>query len=97
MYSIEGMRGETISVDGGTIEKLRGGTTSMMRCPATTYQEVLVKPQSRRKFVLFGEKEEYLQVLVKAAGMMSLNLPTEREHEVTRLREELERAKAAAG
>ena len=55
--------GESIVVDAGWIEKFRLNDLKT-RAPAQDYIDAEVKETSRRKGMLFGEKEELLQVLV---------------------------------
>jgi hypothetical protein len=56
-----------------------------------------VKETSRRKKVIFGEKEELVQVIVKTRPIMSLMVRADQRPEVDRLIAELDRAKAEAG
>ncbi len=96
MFEIKGLNGESIVVDGGWVEKLRAGT-SVARKPASSYRSLEVKETSRKKFVLFGEKEELLQVIVALDTFFGLMLPAEKRGEVEHLRSELEAARQVAG
>ena len=93
MFRVEDVNGESIVVDGGWIEKLRG-QQSKARAPATDYKDTEINELSRRRFLVFGEKEHLLQVIVDVGGSwMSLTVKEERRPEVEQLVAELERAR----
>ena len=95
MFRIKDINGESIVVDGGWIEKFRLHD-SKGRAPAQDYIDTQVTETSRRKRVLFGDKEELPQVLVNVGTFMSLTVRADQRAEVDQLIAELEGAKAAA-
>jgi hypothetical protein len=95
VFRIKDINGESIVVDGGWIEKLRLHD-SKARAPAADYIDTQVTETSRRKRVLFGDKEELLQVLVNVGTFMSLTVRADQRAEVDELIAALERAKSAA-
>jgi hypothetical protein len=96
MLTLEGLNGESIVLDGEWIEKLRLGN-SRARNPISSYSGTQTNEFSRRKKILFGEKEHLLQVVVSAQNHMALTLPADRKADVDAFVSELEKAKAAAG
>jgi hypothetical protein len=89
------INGDSIVVDDGWVEKLRG-KASRGRVPVSDYVDTDVKETSRRKKVLFGEKEELLHVIVNCGVYLSLMVRAEQRPEVDALIAELERARGAA-
>jgi hypothetical protein len=92
VFRIKDIRGESIVVDNGFVEKYRLNDMRG-RAPALDYVETQVKETSRRKKVLFGEKEELLHVIVNVGVHMSLMVKAEQRAEVDALIAELERAR----
>jgi hypothetical protein len=97
LFRIEDINGEAIVVDGAWIDKLDWGGNSKAHLPASTYGGTDVKETSRRKKIIFGEKEELLQVIVKTRPVLSLMVRADQRSEVDTLIAELEKAKGAAG
>ena len=97
LFRIEDINKEAIVVDGGWIEKLDWGGNSKARVPGSSYGGTDVKETSRRKKIIFGEKEELLQVIVKTRPILSLMVRADQRSEVDQLIAELDKAKAAAG
>jgi hypothetical protein len=95
VFRIDGINGESIVVDGNWVEKLRAGSTRG-RNPADQYSGTEINEISRRKKILFGEKEELLQVIVKVGTFFSVIVPVERRAEVDALIAELEKARDRA-
>ena len=95
MFEIKGINGESIVVEGAWVEKLRGGT-SIARKPASSYRDLTVDEFSRRKFVVFGEREQLLQIVIAMDTFFGLTVPAEQHAEVERLRSELEAARDRA-
>jgi hypothetical protein len=62
--------------------------------PDINGEEIEVKETSRRKKILFGDKEELVHVLVQGPAVFSLMLPAERAEDVDGLRRAVEAAKA---
>ncbi len=96
MVTLEGLAGESIVLDGEWIEKLRLGN-SRARNPVSSYTGTRTSELTRRKKILFGEKEHLIQVIVSCQNHMALMVPAERKAEVDAFVAELERAKTAAG
>ena len=96
MFRLEDINGEAIVVDGGWIDKLDWGGNSKAHIPVSSYGGTDVKETSRRKKVIFGEKEELLQVIVKTRPVLSLMVRAEQRPEVEKLIAELEKATSAA-
>jgi hypothetical protein len=95
--SVKDINGESIVIDGGWIDKLDWGGNSKTRVPATQYESVDVKETSRRKKIVFGEKEELLQVLIRTGGpIVALMVRAEQRPQLDELIAKLERARAAA-
>jgi hypothetical protein len=94
MFRIKDIRGESIVVADGFVEKYRLNDMRG-RAPALDYVETQVKETSRRKKILFGEKEELLHVIVNVGVFMSLMVGADQRGEVDALIAELERARAA--
>ena len=63
VFRVKDINGESIVVDAGWIEKFRLNDLKT-RAPAQDYIDAEVKETSRRNGMVFGEKEELLQVLV---------------------------------
>jgi hypothetical protein len=93
VFRIKDIRGESIVVADGFVEKYRLNDMRG-RAPAQDYEGTDVKETSRRKKVLFGEKEELLHVIVKVGVHMSLMVKAEQRGEVDALIAELEKARA---
>lgn len=96
MLELQGLNGESLVLDGEWIDKLRVGN-SRGRNPISSYRETTVNEFTRRKRILFGEKEELLQVIVSAQNHMAVTVPAEKRAEVERFVQALEQAKAGAG
>jgi hypothetical protein len=96
MLTLEGLRGESLVLDGEWVEKLNTGG-SAARQPVSTYRESQISDIGRRKFILFGEKKTWLHLVVACNTFLSLQVPAERRAEVDAFVAALERAKAAAG
>ena len=96
MIELEGINNESLVLDGEWIDKLRLGN-SRARNPVSSYRETTVNEFTRRKRILFGEKEELLQVIVSCQNHMAVTVPVEKRAEVDRFVEALERAKAGGG
>ena len=94
MFRIKDINGDSIVVDNGWVEKLRLND-SRGRAPAQDYVGTDVKETSRRKRIVFGEKEELLHVIVNVGTWMSLMVKAEQRPEVDQLIAELERARDA--
>jgi hypothetical protein len=92
MFRVKDTGGESIVVDGGWVEKFRTGDLRG-RAPAADYKGLEVKKTSRRKGILFGEKEELLQVIVNVGTFMSLMVRADQADEIDELRAELEQAR----
>jgi hypothetical protein len=97
VFKIEDINGQAIVVDGAWIDKLDWGGNSKAHVPASSYSGTDVKETSRRKKLIFGEKEELLQVIVKAQPTMALMVRADQRPEVDQLVAELEKARDAAG
>jgi hypothetical protein len=95
VFRINGIDGESIVVDGNSVEKLRSGS-SRGRNPADQYSGTQIKEISRRKKLFGGEKEELLQVLVNVGTFYTLTVPVEKCGEVDALIAELEKARDSA-
>ena len=93
MVRVKDINGESIVIDGGWIEKYRLNDLKA-RAPAQDYVDTQVKQTSRRKRILFGEKEELLNVMVNVGTFMSLMVKAEQQAEVDQLIAELERARS---
>jgi hypothetical protein len=93
VFRIKDIRGESIVVDNGWVEKFRLNDLRG-RAPAQDYVGTEVKETSRRKKVLFGEREELLHVIVNVGVHMSLMVEADQRGEVDVLIAELETAKA---
>jgi hypothetical protein len=93
LFRIKDTRGESIVVDNGWVEKFRLNDLRG-RAPAQDYVATEVKETSRRKRVLFGEREELLHVIVDVGVHMSLMVDAGQRGEVDALIAELESAKA---
>jgi hypothetical protein len=93
VFRIKDVRGESIVVDNGWVEKFRLND-SRGRAPAQDYVGTEVKETSRRKKIVFGEKEELLHVIVNVGTWMSLMVKAEQRPEVDQLIAELEKARA---
>ena len=93
MFRIRDINGESIVIDGGWIEKYRLNDLKT-RAPAQDYVDTQVKEASRRKRILFGEKEELLNVVVNVGTFMSLMVKAEQRPEVDQLIATLEKARA---
>jgi hypothetical protein len=94
MFRIKDINGESIVVSDGFVEKYRLNDMRG-RAPALDYVDTQVKQTARRKKVLFGEKEELLQVIVNVGVYMSLMVSADQRGEVDALIAELEKARAA--
>jgi hypothetical protein len=92
MFRVKDINGESIVVDAGWVEKFRL-SDSRGRAPAADYKGLEVKKTSRRKRILFGEKEELLQVIVNVGTFMSLMVRADQADEIDQLRAELEQAR----
>jgi hypothetical protein len=98
VFQLKDINGQSIVVDGAWIDKLDWGGNSKAHVPASGYSGTEVKETSRKKKILFGEKEELLQVLVSTGGpVMALMVKAEQRPEVDQLIAELEKARDAAG
>jgi hypothetical protein len=95
MFRVKDINGESIVVDGGWVEKFRLND-SRGRAPAADYKGLEVKETSRRKKIVFGEKEQLLHVIVNVGVFMSLMVRADQAGEVDQLRDELEKARDAS-
>jgi hypothetical protein len=85
MLKLEGINLDSVTVDGGWLEKRRRGDTRG-RFPLEEFKGATVNELSRRKKILFGEKEELLQVLLNfGTATVSIQVPAERRAEVNEL------------
>jgi hypothetical protein len=91
---VKDIRGESIVVTDGFVEKYRLNDMRG-RAPVADYAGTEVKDTSRRKKVLFGEKEELLHVIVNVGTFMSLMVKAEQRPEIDALIAELERQRDA--
>ena len=87
---------ESVVLDQGWFEKWRGPEPKG-RFPLDEYQRTEINELSRKKFVVFGEKEDLLQVLFHFGPVASLTVPVEKRSEIERMVEELKRAKSTGG
>ena len=94
MLEVKGINHESIVLDGRWVEKLRAGQ-SKKRIPASSLRDAKLNDASRKKYVLFGEREELVQVVLMFDTGMGLIVPAGKRSEVDRLVQELEKAKAA--
>jgi hypothetical protein len=90
------INGEQIAVDGGWIIKMRAGQ-ERGRMAVADFKEITVNETSRRKKIVFGEKEQLLQVLVQGPATFSLMLPAERSADVDGLSAAIDAAKSEPG
>ena len=70
---------------------------SRARNPISSYSGTQTSELTRRKKILFGEKEHLIQVVMSCQNHMALMVPAESKGQVDAFVAELERAKAAAG
>jgi hypothetical protein len=97
VFQLKDINGQAIVVDGTWIDKLDWAGNSKAHIPASRYAGTEVKETSRRKKLLFGEKEELLQVIVNAGTFLSLMVRAEQREDVDRLVAALERAHDESG
>jgi hypothetical protein len=94
MIKVNGIANDALVVDGGWIEKHRGAEVRG-KVALSDVQSWKINSLTRRKKIVFGEKETLLQLLVRTNGpMLSLTVPEERRGEVDELTAALQEAGA---